>query len=287
MYGYFRPHKPELRVREFERYQAVYCGLCHELSKKYGFCARFMVNYDAASFIILLQDGKEGDRLTQRRCPANPLRKRPSLECGRLSGFFAAASVILFYNKLLDDIRDGGFWERLRARMLRLVCARAFKRAADELPDFAGLVQSELDRLTAIESQNGPGDHAADCFANIVAGFAAVSAEPDMARIYAQLLYHVGRAIYYIDALDDFEKDASAGLYNPLVTFELENEAARRAAYDTIGNSIAAAEAAEALLPREGEGAGLRVNLISLGLPAALERVINGGENRRKTVGSI
>ena len=39
MYGYVRPCKPELRIKEWERYQAAYCGLCHTLKKRYGLLA--------------------------------------------------------------------------------------------------------------------------------------------------------------------------------------------------------------------------------------------------------
>ncbi|MFT9057020.1 MAG: DUF5685 family protein, partial [Ethanoligenens sp.] len=29
MFGYVKPFKPELKIREFEAYRAVYCGMCH------------------------------------------------------------------------------------------------------------------------------------------------------------------------------------------------------------------------------------------------------------------
>ena len=33
MFGYIKPFKPELKVREFDTYQAFYCGLCRQLCK--------------------------------------------------------------------------------------------------------------------------------------------------------------------------------------------------------------------------------------------------------------
>ena len=44
MFGYVRPDAPELKIREFERFRACYCGLCHEMSRKYGTAARFILN---------------------------------------------------------------------------------------------------------------------------------------------------------------------------------------------------------------------------------------------------
>ena len=37
MFGYVSAHKPELRMREFYKYKAYYCGLCRVLKEKYGF----------------------------------------------------------------------------------------------------------------------------------------------------------------------------------------------------------------------------------------------------------
>ena len=34
MFGYVRPRKDELKVRDWEAYQAVYCGLCHTLGRR-------------------------------------------------------------------------------------------------------------------------------------------------------------------------------------------------------------------------------------------------------------
>ena len=31
MFGYIAVNKPELKIREFDRYRAWYCGLCHAL----------------------------------------------------------------------------------------------------------------------------------------------------------------------------------------------------------------------------------------------------------------
>ena len=35
MFGYVKPFKPHMRICEFETYNAVYCGLCKKLGKKY------------------------------------------------------------------------------------------------------------------------------------------------------------------------------------------------------------------------------------------------------------
>ena len=36
MFGYVRPNRDELKVRELRDYEALYCGLCHTLGKRHG-----------------------------------------------------------------------------------------------------------------------------------------------------------------------------------------------------------------------------------------------------------
>lgn len=46
MFGYVRPNRDELKVRELRDYEALYCGLCRALGRRHGFFARFFLNYD-------------------------------------------------------------------------------------------------------------------------------------------------------------------------------------------------------------------------------------------------
>ena len=59
MFGYIRPSKPRLSEQDEARFQSVYCGLCHELGRKYGFSARFVLNFDFTFLAILLSGAQE------------------------------------------------------------------------------------------------------------------------------------------------------------------------------------------------------------------------------------
>ena len=54
MFGYVRPRRDELRMREYDRYHAAYCGVCRSLGREYGFFSRFLVNYDMTFLYLLL-----------------------------------------------------------------------------------------------------------------------------------------------------------------------------------------------------------------------------------------
>ena len=54
MFGYVVAHKPELKIREFNKYKAYYCGLCKVLRENYGFLGQLTLTYDMTFLVILL-----------------------------------------------------------------------------------------------------------------------------------------------------------------------------------------------------------------------------------------
>ena len=54
MFGYITIHKDELKIKDYNRYHAYYCGLCRELSKRHGELSRLTLTYDMTFLVILL-----------------------------------------------------------------------------------------------------------------------------------------------------------------------------------------------------------------------------------------
>ena len=107
MFGYVRACKPEMRIKEFEMYKAVYCSLCKELGRQYGPLARMTLSYDFAFLAILNMSLKtNGCSLERKMCTCNPLKKCQYL-CDKSDlDMPAAAAMIMLYYKLLDNIED-------------------------------------------------------------------------------------------------------------------------------------------------------------------------------------
>ena len=59
-------------------------------------------------------------------------------------------------------------------------------------------------------------DRAADTFAVLLSGASAEIEDPTRRRILEQILYHLGRWVYLIDAADDLKRDGESGNYNPV-----------------------------------------------------------------------
>ena len=80
MFGYVAAHKPELRMREFYKYKAYYCGLCKVLREKYGFLGQVTLTYDMTFLVILLTSLYENEmRQEEHRCIVHPMKKQKML----------------------------------------------------------------------------------------------------------------------------------------------------------------------------------------------------------------
>jgi hypothetical protein len=219
VFGYIRPYKPELKVRELETYRAVYCGLCHSLGKRYSFFMRMILNYDE-TFLALLQLGlSEGCvGFEKRRCPAKPFGKK---SCCKLTGdveFSADTSVILFYYKLRDNLQDAGLFKRAAAGLLLLFASPKHKKAARRRPQVEALVKSYVAAQREAEKKGSGIDEAAHPTAMMSKLLAIAAGDRANERIVTRMGYFIGRWIYITDAADDIEDDLKSGDYNPFVS---------------------------------------------------------------------
>lgn len=256
-----------------KQYRAVYCGLCDRLRKRYGFRARFLVNYDMTFLYLLLR--QEPSACGKCVCPLRPLCRKPCVAQDAEMDYAADLSVLLSYRKLADARRDGSLAERLAASAGMLIYRRAFRRAAALHPALDRVFSEQLDALTALEAANCDSlDRTADTFAVLLGACAAEAPDPAQCRVLELLLYHVGRYLYLTDALEDLPKDLKAGRYNPLrYRFRLEGGALapqdKQTLRSTIDVSISMAASAFELLDRRAGDELLR-NMIYYGLPAVL-----------------
>lgn len=221
MFGYVRPYKSEMLVREYEQYKAVYCELCRVLGREYGLLARLSLSYDL-TFYALLSLCVTGAKLTQQdgRCVVNPLKKctylaSPGEDYKRAAGF----SVLLTGEKLKDDVADEGFWKSLGRRALLGLMGRKLKKAGQRWPELKQLAEDFTRNQQRAEQEGLGPDGCAEPTAKLLEGaFARLAGcdSPEAAAL-GQLGYFLGRWVYLMDASDDLEKDLKRGAFNPLI----------------------------------------------------------------------
>jgi hypothetical protein len=273
VFGYIRPLKSELRVREFELYRAVYCGLCHALADTYGAVARNVLSYDFAFLAMLLWEPGDRAEVRAKRCFVSCAKGRSCVLPGPVLTRCAGLNVILARNKLLDDIKDGAALRTLPQRAAVLALRGAGNRAGDALPAYESGVRSLLSELSQIEAERAASlDAPADKFAKILAACSGEEREIKRGRALEQLLYHVGRWIYILDAVQDLREDEKSGGYNPvLLCHGRPGEAVKQ----TLILSQRQAAAAFELLD-ECVFSDISRNILYLGLPAVMDAVFDG-----------
>lgn len=220
MFGYIRACKPEMRIKEYELYKAVYCSLCKELGKSYGIFARFTLSYDFTYLALLsmsLNDRCCG--LKQKSCTCNPLKKCTYLEDMSELSMPAAAAMILNYYKLLDNIQDEKGLKKFGYTLLKPLFSSAHKKAARNYPDIESIVSQYIENQRINEATNKDNiDMAAEptavCMAKL---FKTLSDDEMTVRCLDRVGYSIGRYIYILDAAVDLDEDIKLGRYNPLI----------------------------------------------------------------------
>ena len=129
----------------------------------------------------------------------------------------ADESVILAYWQLRDGVADHDWLHGLKYRSVSAILEPAYRKAAALRPDFDRAVREQLAQLKVLEDEQCPSmDRAADAFAVLLERSADGVEDPVRRRILGQMLYHLGRWVYLMDAADDLKKDAESGNYNPV-----------------------------------------------------------------------
>ena len=215
MFGYIRPQKCELKFKEYEYYRAVYCGLCHALRKRYGLLSSFALNYDFVFAALLMMPSYKCEA-ESHRCICS-LRKKTCIRSEAIARC-ADISVVLIYLKLCDDTKDERkLIKRIFAHIGRLVMKRPYARAVSCVPEYAEHSKTLYDELCRLEKENIPSiDAPADKFAKILSEIP--DGKLENAEVIREILYHTGRFIYIIDALDDLADDLENKEYNPILS---------------------------------------------------------------------
>ncbi|MBQ7407658.1 MAG: hypothetical protein IJW13_00045 [Clostridia bacterium] len=212
MFGYVKPDTPYLYMKDDTLYKALYCGICKSIGKGCGQCARFSLTYDMAFMSAVIHNllGKDVE-IKREHCIIHPITKRPIAKPDDLSIALGCLNVILAYFKIIDDVRDNG-----RGRFLKLFFNPSFKKSAKKYPNLVKIVSENYEKLYKLEKgQEKSIDKIAHPFACMLAELSNELLGEVANEFSYNFFYNMGKWIYLIDALDDYDKDIQKGNYNP------------------------------------------------------------------------
>ena len=221
MFGYIRVFKPEMKVKDFEIYNAIYCGLCRELGRSYGPLSKFCLSYDM-TFISLIRAALDDEVscFEQKRCRVNPLKKCTYCKNdSKTQTLAAAASVALCDMKVLDNVEDSSFLVSLFWRFLRLFTKKWCKKAFENYPQLRPIVEEYVKGQRLAESNPDCHlDEAAEPTARAVAEILKMTGiDPKYDFVLERMGYCLGKWVYLCDVADDIEKDIKKSRFNPLI----------------------------------------------------------------------
>ncbi len=214
MFGYVKTDFPNLYVKDVTLYKAMYCGLCKGIGKTCGQRGRLVLNYDLTFLSVFLHNLMGEDvKIENQRCIIHHIRKRPVATPDKITFRVACLNIILARYKLNDDVSD-----EKKGRFMRSFLNKAYKKAKKQEPELDSIVKSCYADLVNYEKTNGDSiDMASDPFgrmmSDIVSHIMGDVATPEA----LELSYNLGKWIYLIDALDDFDKDLKRKSFNVFV----------------------------------------------------------------------
>jgi hypothetical protein len=213
MFGYIRTDTPYLYIKDDVLYKAMYCGVCKGIAEVSGHSARMGLSFDVTFLSVILHNLLGIDvKIEKSHCMTHCLRSREMANVDELTRQLGALNTILVYYKYTDDIADGD-----KGRGKRLWFKTGFRRAKKKYPEIERIVRENLAAQERMEkAKTDSVDRAADSTAKILSQFSDYVLQDKSNEFTQKLFYAVGKWVYLIDALDDYDKDVKKNAYNPL-----------------------------------------------------------------------
>ncbi len=292
MFGYIRILQPELKIKEYQCYRGVYCGLCRQMGKCTGQCSRLTLRYDAAAMVLLRMAARGTQPVfTDKRCFLHPLTKAPVLSPCEETETVSCIMAALAYHKCKDDIADERGFSRLRARFAYPYFAYLRRRAKRRIPEIDAIAARGMQAFTEAEREaNDSADIPANAFGELMGNLLSYATEGETHAVLYELGKTLGRWVYLIDAAEDYQKDVEKGRFNALHALYGE-QSMTRAQRDMLDTLLALelndAVAAVDLIEFDGRDdlCAVIYNILCLGMPAQADAVLHEKKECEKCKG--
>lgn len=213
MFGYITINKDELKIKDYNKYQAYYCGVCADLKNHFGRIGQMSLSYDMTFLALLLTSlYDEEEDLGSQACALHPLNRQPACRSD-YTAYAADMTILLSYHNQMDNwIDDHKKSAYLSAQLLK----KHYARLALRYPRQTAALETYMEELKACEASGDPNpDHASGATGRML-GEIFVCHEKDVwAASLRRMGFFMGKFIYLMDAYDDVERDQKQNTYNP------------------------------------------------------------------------
>lgn len=214
MFGYVIGNWGELTQDQQQRYRSVYCGICREIRFRSSNLARLGLSYDMAFLALLLMSLYEPEESGgDRACGLHPIQGRPWVDNDYIR-YAADMNVALAYYNFQDDWQDD---RKLTAGVMTGALKKQLKDIEKRYPRQCAAMEGSLRNLSQLEQSSCPNpDLPANAFGDLMAEL-FVCREDYWSPVLRDMGRSLGRFIYLLDAVLDYDKDLKKGSYNPFL----------------------------------------------------------------------
>ena len=249
MFGYVTIRKDDLKVKDYNKYQAYYCGLCQDIKEAYGKKGQAMLTFDMTFLSILLTGLYECETKEEEHyCFLHPGKKHKCLR-NKYTKYCADMNVLLAYYNLLDDWEDE---KKPVPLAIATVLKKDVRRLQEKYPRQAKAIEDYLQKLKTCEQEACTDLDRAAADTGEMLGEIYVWKEDVWADTVRKIGCAMGRFIYRMDAYEDIEKDSKKGNYNPWTPIAQEKDFDDRARQILIMEAAEASRAAEEQITEAG-----------------------------------
>ncbi len=236
MFGFMRNRESQVQCELNSTYRLHYCGTCKTMGTLYGQKTRPLLNFDTVFLSELLailgneQQNHWHDAYQAKSCfqlPKNQVDMPISLQ------FSATVNVLLASLKVEDNRQDGATF---RMKIAQKLYGISFQKVEMQMQNWGlatDLLWQEMENQAKIEANFDKNTDFAAPTAKMTALIFEKGAEVVGNMQAKSAMYDFGKAfgtlIYWLDALEDYEKDLKNGQFNAiqaqysLKTAELSN----------------------------------------------------------------
>lgn len=224
MFGYIKPDKDNLYVKELHLYKAIYCGLCETIKNKVSRILPMTLSYDFV-FLTMVRASLVGEKsvIKKGRCKYNPLKKVSYCVPEESALFAGRAALILTHLNVIDNIKDSDtpLIKKLAMYPLSVYLGTKVNKLIKNFPNYNNIfktTKSILSKMSELEKNKCSDiDKMCELFGNIMSNILSNGLDGSKQTIAQEIGTNIGRYIYLIDAIDDFENDKKKNNYNPLI----------------------------------------------------------------------
>ena len=223
MFGYVTPCKMEMKIKDYEKFKAYYCGLCNSIKNNFGNLPRLTLNYDMTFLAVLLDALSENKyNFIKFKCMMHPLKKRIMINNNKAIDYAAFCNITLAYYKIMDDVQDN---KTIKSKVFSIFLKNYLSKSEVAYNDVMKYTKEKLLLLNTLEANHKDLcidehlsiDELSHVFADLT-GF-IISFYYKTASFKDDLYwlgYNLGKWIYIIDAYDDLERDIKSDSFNAI-----------------------------------------------------------------------